>query len=157
MTIAWTNSGPQLHELHLQSFEADKNVQLPAEYREFLLSHNGGEPKPHWFILHTTEERETWLWVTELKQIGVPSNDYRSLYYWPDYYDEGIPSDCIVIGNGMSLDVFVLYVRGARARQVWYKSFVNCDEESNSDDELYFLAESFPAFLAMLKTRPQNS
>src|SRR2546421_7542919 len=41
------NRGPRLRENDLDDFEKDANIILPAEYRSFLLRHNGGLPSPH--------------------------------------------------------------------------------------------------------------
>ena len=53
-------AGPAISELDLRRFERDANVQLPSEYRAFLLKHNGGRPVPADFMLTLEDERVHW-------------------------------------------------------------------------------------------------
>jgi len=43
--------GPKLTEWYLTPFERALGRALPADYRSFVLEHNGGEPKPRWCCL----------------------------------------------------------------------------------------------------------
>jgi hypothetical protein len=51
------DAGPTISEIDLARFERDANLALPADYRKFLLKHNGGRPFPADFML--TLENET--------------------------------------------------------------------------------------------------
>jgi len=45
-TVKWNDSRyPVLTEADVAAFEQENKVLLPADYREFLLKHNGGEDK----------------------------------------------------------------------------------------------------------------
>lgn len=44
--VAITDRGPMLSESEIAAFEAEVGATLPADYREFLLTWNGGRPVP---------------------------------------------------------------------------------------------------------------
>ncbi|MFN9295902.1 MAG: SMI1/KNR4 family protein, partial [Planctomyces sp.] len=60
-TVKWIDPRyPVLTEADIAAFEHENKVLLPADYRAFMLKHNGGEPSPEWFdysdgteVLHT--------------------------------------------------------------------------------------------------------
>lgn len=43
--------GPALTENQLLAFEASNGIKLPADYKTFLLTYNGGAPVPNAFPL----------------------------------------------------------------------------------------------------------
>lgn len=49
MTVMITDVGAPLTAEELEKFEAHLQVQLPADYRQFLLKYNGGRPEPNLF------------------------------------------------------------------------------------------------------------
>lgn len=57
-------SGPPLHKKDLDELEQKLDAKLPAAYRKFLLSHNGGQPDPPYF-LHNVMSRFYSLKVKE--------------------------------------------------------------------------------------------
>jgi hypothetical protein len=50
------NSPRRIADAELQSIEKALKLELPADYREFMLSHNGGEPEPRWFAFPPLSE-----------------------------------------------------------------------------------------------------
>ena len=51
MTIERSNEHGELTNERLEVFEADIGCTLPDDYREYLLTHNGGRPVPRDFDL----------------------------------------------------------------------------------------------------------
>lgn len=47
----------QLTESYLHSFEKERSLKLPSEYREFVLDHNGGFPSPNCVIFEEDGRR----------------------------------------------------------------------------------------------------
>jgi hypothetical protein len=47
-------------EIELARFERDARLVLPADYRQFLLMHNGGRPVPADFMLTVDGETSPW-------------------------------------------------------------------------------------------------
>lgn len=138
----------------MNAFERRRGISLPSQYRDFLLRDNGGKPDPNFFIVKRDDGTSQLTWLRELKQLGLLADDYKSLDYMPDYYEEDIPLGALVIGNAMSNDVVLVFVDGPRVGQVWYKCFLRCVEEGNPEEELHFLAASFSEFLQLLIPNP---
>jgi hypothetical protein len=45
--VRFSESGPPINAADVDAFEKAHDVKLPAEYRNFLLQHNGGRPEPN--------------------------------------------------------------------------------------------------------------
>ena len=65
MVIQVRESGPPLADDALADLERRLGITLPAEYRAFLLAHNGGVPRPEWFRLPVREE-----WIATRRSVG---------------------------------------------------------------------------------------
>jgi hypothetical protein len=53
-------SGPPISELDLRRFEREANLELPLDYRAFVLKHNGGRPSSAEFTLLLDNEPLRW-------------------------------------------------------------------------------------------------
>jgi hypothetical protein len=49
---------PAISEDNVAAFERDQGFSFPADYREFLLSYNGGRPRPGWFRISEPQPTE---------------------------------------------------------------------------------------------------
>lgn len=49
VVVSPTFGSPAIAEDNVAAFERDQGFSFPADYREFLLSYNGGRPRPSWF------------------------------------------------------------------------------------------------------------
>ncbi|MDR3632649.1 MAG: SMI1/KNR4 family protein, partial [Isosphaeraceae bacterium] len=58
-------SGPPLADGDLIDLEQRLGIELPPDYRAFLLSHNGGVPRPEWFRLPVRDE-----WLAMRRSVG---------------------------------------------------------------------------------------
>jgi SMI1 / KNR4 family (SUKH-1) len=48
-SVSSTFGSPAISDDNVAAFERDQGFTFPADYREFLLSYNGGRPRPSWF------------------------------------------------------------------------------------------------------------
>ena len=64
-----------------------------------------------------------------------------------------IPEDAISIMGCETHEHVLLFVRGERRGQVWFKEWSRLDEKNidEPDDGVHFVADNFDAFLAMLR------
>ena len=128
-------------------FENHVGMELPKDYRQFLLNTNGG---------HFVEEIHTF-WVEELKQdIGIDVlfgfHDARSLCLnnWYDEYSEDLLENTIIIGNSISSGLILL---------IWqddWKGIFLWDhclelEQSTEEDCLYRIVDQFDLFFNSLQ------
>ncbi|HLP84541.1 MAG TPA: SMI1/KNR4 family protein [Phycisphaerales bacterium] len=147
----WARKGKPTSEAEVIAFEQRIGATLPADYRAFLVTHNGGKPTTPYFSYPGADGKPDPTWVTRFGELGLSASDLNSIEYRPDYYDDDLPKDTVVIAHAASNDVVLLYVRGERAGQVWYKCFGMCAEEGVPEEQLYFVANSFDAFISMLR------
>jgi hypothetical protein len=154
-------SGPVLSEKDLEMFESQMRCRLPSDYRNFMLTQNGGDPNLKHFRVGS-ECFDTWLeYFTQLdKNYGSPSPEsyYCTIAYQHYAYRKFLPNDCIIIGCAVGQDVLLLYVRGPKYGQVAIKIIDDLglpwdDEDWGKDRNkaVYDVAASFTAFLSMLR------
>ena len=154
-------AAPRLQPVAFTKVESWIGTNLPPAYRAFLLNYNGGQPDPSRFTLSSGRHRR----VDELLSIWSPEGasedfDLDLVSFAEDHLvgnpplrqpGIGIPADCIKIGvcdlTGEG-DTLCLAFTGKRRGQV---SLVNPPlGPSEGEATVTQVAESFPAFLAML-------
>ncbi|MFC1597811.1 SMI1/KNR4 family protein [Planctomycetota bacterium] len=83
MAVSFTLRGPEISEEDLAAVEHRLGVDLPADYRAFLLEHNGGEPYPADFVCEGDDPGHR-LRVTRFLSVGIQEpggcepNDFES-------------------------------------------------------------------------------
>lgn len=149
------------------AFEKYIGHALPAEYRAFLLQHNGGTPEPDAFLIDTgfgdQEDRVECFFPLRPLELGeVEVEEYEQLRVWPlhcawddlqsdmqDLY-EGVEftEPLLPIGTDGCSNYFCVVLSGKRTGAV-----VFLDHETA---ENYPLGESFNKFLATLRLGEEN-
>lgn len=159
------SSEPVATQRDVAAFEKIIGATLPADYRQFLLEHNGGRPQ------RTDAQHEDaafsvqWQgqpWAESRREAllhGFYSLNDKSALAWR-IAEEGfirqrrIPADLIPIGVDVAANQILLGLTGARRGQVfyWAKDFEPIDDY---DEPVYensgFIADSFAEFLAELR------
>jgi cell wall assembly regulator SMI1 len=129
---------PVASESALRDFEATIGSELPADYREFLLQHNGGQPEDGVFSVPS--------WGTSVVQeffgLGI-TRPGSSIEAALESVEEVLPEGVIPIGcepGGVFLCIDLL---GSKRGHIYLADFA-------SSDKLYEVAPSFASFLATL-------
>ncbi len=160
MTIQHSNFYGPLAFDKLQAMEQSLGAELPAEYRQFLLEHNGGVPDPDCFIVPGDEEYDgepserqmacffaihdhEWSDQTPEGSLGYPLQEA-----WRDFRAELPGSQVVPIGKDWNGSYICLGYRGEECGRVFYY-----DHEY---EELRPLAEDFRAFLTLLRPCEEN-
>ncbi|MBN2572387.1 MAG: SMI1/KNR4 family protein [Ignavibacteriales bacterium] len=131
----------------LEAFEKRINIQLPSEYREFILKHNGGKPVSNSFNFIDFDGKESNSLVHYFFSIhNEKSFDNLELTY--EYYinEDRIPSYMLPIAS----DPFGNYICISTKEENYGKIYF-CDHEMDTNDNLCFISNSFNEFLNMLK------
>jgi cell wall assembly regulator SMI1 len=118
-----TDSGRPLSLDDLQNAEHRLNVQLPNDYRSFLLAHNGGKPTPAWFR-HGKDPSDVAM-ITRffsLEEMEAETRDLRT-----DFRSD----DLIAMGTSSDTDRLVLSTASAQLGAVFWNS---SDEDAAPDD-----------------------
>ncbi len=144
---------PPLTPQALEKLEATLGVRFPGEYAEFLLQFNGGAfyrsvrfrmPSPRPFV--------TGALVRGF--IGEPADgiEHNGLVWYSEVLSDRIPEEFLAISHCNGQDFVLLKLIGPRSEfaGVWFwdsAAFWVSEEEQS----LYWLANSFNDFLAMLE------
>ena len=133
-------------DAEIAEFERKLNIQLPSEYRTFLLTNNVCEPVPN-LIFISKEQGEG-----EVRYfLGFSDKNYFSLDWFVDIYkDKGFPritAETIPIGidSGGNLYCIVTQRENYGAIFFWDHDWENEGNPDNSN--MYLLASSFSDFL----------
>lgn len=155
MAVIFQHSPNRVSETELRAVEEALGVALPADYRAFLLAHNGGEPEPRWFAypaLSQDHERggfEPVQFFYSVIQPG-PSSDIRDLQGMTEHFrsELGLPREYVPVALTQALhDVVVVATAGRDRGKVYYWSAI----ESGFDTSFFVpLAETFAGFLGSL-------
>jgi hypothetical protein len=136
----------------IEDFERQRDLALPALYKQFLLTTNGGHPKNSIFPIKGMALNPFGS-IQTFAGIGVrePTDE---LAWSNDLYAGGIPHGIVLIaGNGLG-DYICLDLRDGKERVAFWdkRHFWGTGEWRESD--LYHIADSFAEFLASLRPNP---
>ena len=151
MKITIQNSYQQVFSATLDAVEQRIGRPIPAEYRAFLLEHNGGYPEPADFeITHHNGQVESisvdWFFPVEVE--GSLDLEKKQKTYQGRLPDELFPFGCDPGGN-----LLCIVTQGERTGQVWFWDHEEEPEEGETPgwDNLYYVAPDFAAFMKVLK------
>ena len=151
--------GPKLKKGDLVYFEMTlSRGPLPGAWLSFLLKHNGGTPRPGLFDWqHPIDGPRTSHFDTLLgldpRPFNDPARNADAVSVTLSTRDD-LPPGCLAIGFANRDDLVLLFTAGEREGQVWIKDWQEVDRAFPNaippDEAVYFVAESFDAFLAMI-------
>jgi SMI1 / KNR4 family (SUKH-1) len=143
---------PPTSPAQLDEFERDEGVQLPAEYREFLLTSNGGRP-------HANVDVPEFMEVVVNDFFGLQAGEEYDLRGERAMYEDRIPPGTIPIAGDPGGNLFLLSVDGDSKGAVYYWDHEEEPQDGGTDwsdfENVYRIAASFDEFLALL--RPYRS
>jgi len=154
-------------EVEISAFESYVGHKLPADYREFLLRHNGGHPEPDAIRFNAgsgnVETIVMCFFPMHRLNVGhVTVRNIEELRTWPlhcawddlqsdlenSYSEAGIEETLLPIGTDGSSNYFCIVLDGGRAGAT-----VFLDHETG---ETFSLSSGFTAFLASLCQRERS-
>jgi hypothetical protein len=149
MNITITNSFNSITENDVIAFEAKIGIDLPLEYRQFLLTYNGGVPALIVFpIKENKRDTRSMLQILfGLKQEGVNSLEHRV-----DEIGERFPIDLLPIGNDLGGNIICISIRGVNRGKIFFWELETEKEDEGPPDysNVYPVTDSFNEFLNSL-------
>ena len=147
MAIKWDRQAAAITQRDIKKAEAAVGHELPLEYTRFMLRQNGGYPSPSIFEIHGMPKNKYG--SAECIYSIRAHNDYDDLLETNANVAQYIPQYSIAIGHTLSGDKILLFVDGPREGQVWFYDWYG--KSRNPERRIYFIAETFLAFLNSLR------
>jgi hypothetical protein len=143
-----SNKNGRLSEPDLVEFEGKLGVTLPADYREFLLEHNGGTPKPNMFFI---SDEEGYGIAKYLFSVHARPR-YASLVWNWEASRGRVPATLLPIGGDPFGNLICISLGGDDKGAIYFWDHEReADEgEEPSFDNISFLADSFTTFIKNL-------
>lgn len=132
----------KIDEAELREVEARLQIELPSDYRQFLVDHNGGVPKPRHFITENGEKSS----VRFFYAIGA-SQPTKNLVGMSENYREelNLPTSFLPVAL-LDLNDLLLVHSGSAGGVYWWRII----EEGFDESRLQKVAGTFDAFLHLL-------
>jgi hypothetical protein len=153
MTINFESAGPAVTEEMVDAFEATLPGPLPADYRQFLLTQNGGDPEPNW-------------WPPEISRVDFGARHFLglgdvgysySLVRKREIFSDRLPAHELVIAtdDGGAL-VHMSLAEESSGRIVFYNPTGDFEDEQGQliPAPLVPVSDSFTALLDGLEPQP---
>jgi hypothetical protein len=137
---------PPISESDLIECETKLGVSFPEDYKQFLLTYNGGIPYPQRVKIPNTNH--TVLLDFFYGIMKVP--DCRDLTYAYRISKDDLPEGVIPIGHDPGGNPFFLWTVGDQRGYVYFWDRRSFFSESIDSTDVYYLAESFTSLLASL-------
>lgn len=155
--------GPKISDDQLRDFERQRQITLPADYRNFLLQANGGVPSPNCFPFRWGEA-DAYAHVGRFLGLGYPAAMYS--FEWNMRVQERISPTFFIISKdhtGTSFHLVCLELKNAAGSVYYLPQYDGEDPTTFAEDDArhdpdyptsYFVADSFTAFLKLLTDPP---
>jgi hypothetical protein len=138
------NEFGKLSKEELSAFESTNQMELPQDYKEFLLTFNGGQP-----IKNKTDTPETI--VTYI--LGMHNGDfYASLYKHIDMLSTRLPFSSLPIATDPFGNLFIMSLHPENYGQIFFWDHEGEPEHQDGHyvDNVSYVAASFGDFISKL-------
>lgn len=157
MTLVIRNSECPLTSATLKDVEDRLGFELPDDYRNFLLKHNGGQPQPSVFHFKYESGRYADSCIDWFLAVYHGEHDNFETYY-EMYKGERmrLPPELVPIAHDPGGNLICISVIGFRKGAVffWDHEKEVGDGESPSYKNIHLIADSFAAFIAKVTEKP---
>ena len=149
MTYRVLDAGELLSEQEIASVESQLGFSLPGDYRNFLLSHNGGRPEPRGFAIESDKPNDR---SVVHYFFCANKGDVYDLVTWAKRARGRIPANLLPVALDPFGNLICLSVSGGERGKVYFWDHEREAGESDSPgyDNVYFVADSFRDFLDSL-------
>jgi SMI1-KNR4 cell-wall len=135
----------------IKQFEKQVGVEFPEDYVKFLANFNGGEPKLDTFEYKLKDGR---VWTGGVRYFfGFNLDQLQNIDFFASMRGDRIPENMIPIGldNGGNFILLTLSKQDRGKVYFWDHDEESEDNEPPTNDNIYFVANSFTEFLESLK------
>jgi hypothetical protein len=144
---------PALTEADLRAAEQQLRIELPSDYKAFLLANNGGRPTPNRFPVANNPSGSQGIldWL-----FGIHAGRHYSLLHEAAVTKGRVPAELLPIGEDPGGNLICLAISGPNRNKVF---FWILEDEADEDEpptysNVYFVANSFTDLLESLTDPP---
>lgn len=135
-------------EEEILKFEDEIGFTLPNDYKEFLVSLNGGIPEAKYSTFTLNELQEN-IGLQVLYGLGLEEN--LDLREWYEEYEDDLLDDCLIIGHGLGFG-FIVLVNSPEVSGVYFWDNTFELENSSEDENIYKISDTFREFIEEIKS-----
>lgn len=148
--ISIENSKKQLTLEELEKTESRLGFKFPIDYKDFLLKHNGGTPKPNTFIFIEKSIQSNSLvdFFHAIYDAGSDGNLELDYNYFRS--SSRIPPNIVPIAGDPFGNFICLSVAGNDKGKMYFWDHES-EPQNSSYENLSLIADSFTKFLSILK------
>ena len=137
-----------LDERTVADFEARNGIELPPDYRAFLLAHHGEVPDPSFYWVVAGD------WGSDIASFyGFGQDGYRLQQYLDGRESIGVAPDLLAFGDDGCCSRPAIGLAGPRHGQVFY---LDCEFAQDEAKHERYLASTFTEFLERLCVGPDH-
>ena len=131
----------------MRQAEQQMGIELPDDYRAFLLQTNGGT-NVDYSMSFFVEELNDEIVVDVLYGIGLDNKNADAVFY-TDMFAEDLFPGSVLIGDSIQ-NGFIVMVCGRENKGIYYWDHSYTYEASDDENNMYRIADTFGDFLRML-------
>ena len=134
-------------ETAISHLEKELGFPLPADYRSFLLNHNGGRLNDKVFFVEGLGQDV----MMDVFYGTTHRNQALTLSYWLKEYGDELQENTLIIGTDPGGGM-ITYITTGEDTGVYYWDHAHFFEESTEEEgNTYFIADSFADFCTKLR------
>jgi hypothetical protein len=137
-----------INDVEITQLETRLGIRLPHDYKNFLLSHNGGRTEPWMMFNIHGNKRDSHAIVGFFFSIGGDSNiDLEANVH---AYSDRVPGNILPIASDPGGNLLCISVSGVDEGKLYFWTHEEeCEDgEMPSYENLYFVADSFRELIA---------
>ena len=131
----------------MKQAEQQMGIELPDDYRAFLLQTNGGT-NVDYSMSFFVEELNDEIVVDVLYGIGLDNKNADAVFY-TDMFAEDLFPGSVLIGDSIQ-NGFIVMACGGEDKGIYYWDHSYTYEVSDDENNMYRIADTFGDFLRML-------
>jgi cell wall assembly regulator SMI1 len=152
MSITFSGERGPLAPERVAQAEATMGVVFPADYREFMLAHNGGKPSRRAFVYaeetgpYTDGAVRKFYPIDSSDKLGLEATHHTFLGYDPPR----MPRDVFPIADDSFGNQICICFSGPKCGYVYFWDHEHEAEDEPTYDNMHLVAKSFSEFLDKL-------
>lgn len=147
--------GKKITQKDIAALEQRLGISLPVDYRQFLLSINGGQPEPNAFPIRDNP-RDTHGLLERLFSLDEQDTNYDILDNAEVFHDR-VPADLLPIAFDPGGNLICLAVRGENRGKIYFWDHSDECPPGRTPDyhNVYFVANDFNELIENLSELPE--